>query len=41
MESWIASVQKAKKKLGTPKFQIIKGSVLKEAQRIYCASRGK
>ena len=34
---WHAAVQKAKKKLGHPEFQIIKGSVLKEAQKIYCA----
>jgi len=33
----MSAVKKAKKKLGAPEYQIIKGQVLKEAQRIYCA----
>jgi hypothetical protein len=37
-EAWIACVKKAKKKYGiTDKFTLLKGPVLKEAQRAYCA----
>ena len=37
-EAWKACVKKAKKKFGiTAKFTLIKGEVLKEAQRAYCA----
>jgi hypothetical protein len=35
---WASAVKKAKKKLGMPGYQIIKGDLLKEVQRIYCAS---
>ena len=37
--AWVSAVKKAKKKLGVTEYQIIKGPVLKEAQRIYCASK--
>jgi hypothetical protein len=38
IESWKACVKKAKKKVpGTPKFSLIKGPVLKEAQKAYCS----
>ncbi len=36
---WVACVKRAKKKLGTPEYQIIKGPVLREAQKMVCASK--
>jgi hypothetical protein len=35
--AWSTAVKRAKKKLGSNEYQIIKGPLLKEAQRIYCA----
>jgi hypothetical protein len=37
-QTWVSCVKRAKKKLGTPEYQIIKGPVLREAQKMYCAS---
>ena len=38
INAWKACVRKAKKKFGiTDKFTLIKGKVLKEAQRCYCS----
>ena len=38
IDAWNACVKKAKKKYGiTDKFTLLKGPVLKEAQRAYCA----
>lgn len=38
VEAWKKCVRKAKKKLGiTDKFTLIKGNLLKEAQKCYCA----
>ena len=39
IKDWMVCVQQAKKKLrkGEKSFTIIKGSVLKEAQKCYCA----
>ena len=38
IEAWKMCVRKAKKKYGvTSKFTLIKGKVLKEAQRCFCA----
>jgi len=34
---WSKAVQRAKKKHGISEYQIIKGPVLKEAQKMYCA----
>lgn len=38
IEAWKACVKKAKKKApGTPKFTLIKGAILKDAQKAYCS----
>ena len=39
LEVWNACVAQAKKKLGITGYVIIKGSLLKEAQKAYCASQ--
>jgi hypothetical protein len=36
---WARAVKQAKKKLGKPQYQIVKGNVLKQARRIYCAAK--
>jgi hypothetical protein len=38
--AWTTAVKRAKKKLGSSEYQIIKGPVLKEAQKMYCAAKG-
>ena len=35
--AWHASVQTAKKNMGITGFKLIKGALLKEAQKIHCA----
>jgi hypothetical protein len=41
INSWHQSVQKAKKKLGITGFVMVKGKLLKEAQKIHCAKKIK
>ncbi len=36
---WARAVKTAKKKLGKPQFQIVKGNVLQQARKIYCAAK--
>jgi len=36
---WVKAVKTAKRKLGKQQYQIIKGNVLKQARRIYCAAK--
>jgi hypothetical protein len=38
--AWRTAVTRAKKKIGSTGYQIIKGPLLKEAQKMYCASKG-
>lgn len=37
MDKWIACLEKSKKKLGVTTYGFVKGSLLKETQRAYCA----
>ena len=37
--AWVRAVKTAKKKLGKPQYQIIKGNVLKQAREMYCAAK--
>ena len=39
LEVWNECVAQAKKKLGITGYGIIKGALLKEAQKAYCASQ--
>ncbi len=41
VKSWHQSVQKAKNKLGITGFVMVKGKLLKEAQKIHCALKSK